>query len=172
MSNCSECLELSFETCSDLTFDVGISDGSYFVWIYDKFGNVYKKAITVLSNSFTLYITDFPEGLFTGTGFLLYISESETTNTQEDFTFGYDSYNCAIFNMYDVVSGSTSAASPACLDNYESLTAPTVNDDRTLGYCKGSEWLDNSPVSPAPRVLYKCTDSTDGAAVWVIIQYV
>lgn len=41
-------------------------------------------------------------------------------------------------------------------------SAPTVNDDVSLGYAVGSKWFDTTPGT-----LYICTDATNGAAVWV-----
>lgn len=40
-------------------------------------------------------------------------------------------------------------------------TAPTVNDDASLGYDIGSKWFDETTST-----LYVCTDATVGAAVW------
>lgn len=108
MTNCSECLELSFDRCSDFIFELGLSDGTYWAWVYDKFNNIYKKEVAVASNSFTLYITDFPEGLFFSSGFTLNISTSETNNSEEDFTFGYDSYSCVVFDTYDSIGTGSS----------------------------------------------------------------
>lgn len=47
------------------------------------------------------------------------------------------------------------------VNNLQASAAPTVTDDSSLGYSVGSLWGfgDN---------LYKCTDATVGAAVWVI----
>ena len=48
------------------------------------------------------------------------------------------------------------------LSLYNFNITPTVNDDGTLGYLPGSLWtLDNGDT-------YLCTDSTTGAAVWVL----
>ena len=45
---------------------------------------------------------------------------------------------------------------------YNFNVTPTVNDDNTLGYAVGSIWtLDDNSI-------YKCTDATTGAAVWVL----
>lgn len=43
-------------------------------------------------------------------------------------------------------------------------TAPTVNDDSTLGYQVGRTWLNT-----ATGTLYVCTDNTAGAALWTSI---
>jgi hypothetical protein len=40
--------------------------------------------------------------------------------------------------------------------------APTVNDDITLNYEVGDEWIDETNNKS-----YKCLDATDGAAVWI-----
>jgi hypothetical protein len=47
------------------------------------------------------------------------------------------------------------------LHNLSVTTAPTVNDDVTLGYGVGSLW-----VNVTLDHIYLCTDATDGAAVW------
>lgn len=163
--NCSQCLELDFDGCSDFTFEIGLADGSYWAWLYDKFDNIYKKAITVSGNSFTLYQSDYPEGLFASDGFTLEISTSETTNTTEDFTYAYESYGCIVASLYYSVSG-TSATASACHDNYTATTDPALTDDRTQGYCVGSEWLNTST-----NTLFKCTDATANSAVWMIISF-
>jgi len=43
-------------------------------------------------------------------------------------------------------------------------SAPSVDDDETLGYRPGHEWLDTSGPT-----LYMCTDATEGAAVWRVL---
>ena len=43
-------------------------------------------------------------------------------------------------------------------------TAPTVNDDNTLGYVVWSRWLDTTLGN-----IYICVDTTTGAAVWKLI---
>lgn len=46
------------------------------------------------------------------------------------------------------------------LNNWDSLAAPTFDDDETQGYGKGSRWLYNG-------VVYTCFDPTTGGAVWL-----
>lgn len=48
--------------------------------------------------------------------------------------------------------------------NFEAEAEPTVNDDTTKGYAKGSEWIYNETA-------YKCVDATEGAAVWKEMTY-
>lgn len=43
-------------------------------------------------------------------------------------------------------------------------SAPTVNDDISLGYGIGSLWFDT-----LTNILYSCTDATNGAAVWASV---
>ena len=50
------------------------------------------------------------------------------------------------------------------LNNLEATTNPTVTDDVDLGYEVGSTW-----VNTASGAIFKCVDSTDGAAVWAEI---
>lgn len=45
--------------------------------------------------------------------------------------------------------------------NYEGTLAPTVDDDSSLGYEIGSEWLE-----PTNARAYVCVDATVGAALW------
>lgn len=47
-------------------------------------------------------------------------------------------------------------------NNLDATTAPTVNDDTSLGYEVFSQWIDLSADKA-----YMCVDETDGAAVWV-----
>lgn len=49
--------------------------------------------------------------------------------------------------------------------NNTTNSAPTVNDDESLGYYVDSKWYDT-----ANSTLYTCTDSTIGAAVWVAVN--
>lgn len=42
-----------------------------------------------------------------------------------------------------------------------STSPPTVNDDATAGYCKGSDWFDS-----VTETFYKCIDDADGVADW------
>lgn len=51
------------------------------------------------------------------------------------------------------------------LDNLGSTAAPTSNDDATQGYTVGSHWIDI-----ANDIVYVCTDSTNGAAVWKLVS--
>ena len=44
---------------------------------------------------------------------------------------------------------------------WDATTAPTINDDETLGYIVGSIWFDTTN-----HKIYMCEDATDGAAVW------
>ena len=46
--------------------------------------------------------------------------------------------------------------------NYNATTAPTVTDDSADGYRKGSMWIDTVTDD-----IYRCTDDTVGAAVWI-----
>lgn len=50
-------------------------------------------------------------------------------------------------------------------NNYTSLTYPKITDDAGDGYSIGSEWLWTTE-----SILFKCIDSTVGAAVWVKIS--
>lgn len=54
---------------------------------------------------------------------------------------------------------------PQTIKNNAVAAAPTVNDDETLLYDVGSSWTDTT-IAGFP-VEYKCTDPTDGAAVWI-----
>ena len=47
------------------------------------------------------------------------------------------------------------------LDNLDSVTDPTVNDDSTLGYSRKSTWYNQSTGE-----IYRCIDASAGAAVW------
>jgi len=49
--------------------------------------------------------------------------------------------------------------------NHEAVIAPTVNDDVDLGYNYGSSWFDT-----VLNQFYICSDPTDGAAVWQLIN--
>jgi hypothetical protein len=46
------------------------------------------------------------------------------------------------------------------------VSPPTPDDDETLGYEVGSEWIIPHPVNE----VYICTDATDGFAVWMLVQ--
>ena len=50
------------------------------------------------------------------------------------------------------------------LNNLEATTNPVATDDIDLGYDIGSTW-----INTASGAIFKCTDSTDGAAVWAEI---
>ena len=52
-------------------------------------------------------------------------------------------------------------------DNFRATAAPGVNDDTTLGYVRGSRWLDTTT-----GIGYICIDATDGAASWVLISQI
>lgn len=106
--NCSECLEASYPICCDFEVDIGIADDDYWVWITDKFNNVYKREVTVFNGSFGISVEDFIEGLFTENNkYTLNISTSETVNTREEFTSGYSSYTCLVFDFYAMPTGQT-----------------------------------------------------------------
>lgn len=47
-------------------------------------------------------------------------------------------------------------------NNYSATTAPTVNADSSAGYSVGSVW-----INIAADESWRCTDNTDGAAVWI-----
>ena len=51
------------------------------------------------------------------------------------------------------------------LNNMTATTAPTVTDDGSDGYTVGSTWFDTTTGT-----LYVCSDSTNGAAVWVVVS--
>lgn len=48
------------------------------------------------------------------------------------------------------------------IDNFTATTAPTVNDDSTDGYAKGSRWYDS-----VGEEAYICVDASVGAAIWI-----
>lgn len=50
-------------------------------------------------------------------------------------------------------------------DNLGSIAAPTASDDVTQGYTVGSHWIDI-----ANDIVYVCTDSSTGAAVWKLVS--
>ncbi len=52
-------------------------------------------------------------------------------------------------------------------DNFRATEAPGVNDDTTLGYVRGSRWLDTTT-----DIGYICVDATEGAASWVLISQI
>ena len=49
-------------------------------------------------------------------------------------------------------------------NNFNSLTAPTVNSDESVGYSAGSQWLDKFST-----LNYICVDASVGAAVWDLV---
>lgn len=50
----------------------------------------------------------------------------------------------------------------AIKSNLSASTAPTVNDDSSAGYAKGSVWIDGTGLK-----IYMCFDASVGAAVWI-----
>ena len=46
-------------------------------------------------------------------------------------------------------------------NNYAATSAPAVTDDSAHGYSVGSDW-----INLTTDTVYKCADSTVGAAVW------
>jgi hypothetical protein len=48
--------------------------------------------------------------------------------------------------------------------NYSGEAEPTVDDDSSEGYAKGSEWIYDERF-------WKCVDATEGAAVWKEMTY-
>lgn len=49
----------------------------------------------------------------------------------------------------------------AVKNSYAETSTPGINDDRTLGYVVGSEWLDTTGPT-----FYKCSNNAEGAATW------
>lgn len=49
-------------------------------------------------------------------------------------------------------------------NNYNGAGAPGVNDDSSAGYGQGSLWYD---LAASPDEIYRCTDASIGAAVWL-----
>lgn len=59
------------------------------------------------------------------------------------------------------------AGPPQFLNNFSASTFPTVTDDSSKGYSKGSEWILSSGEN-----IWVCTDDTIGNAVWEVVTNV
>lgn len=57
--------------------------------------------------------------------------------------------------------GATVKTFSLTFDQLEGTRAPTVTDDQTAGYNKGSKWVDKTN-----KLAYVCVDNSTGAAVW------
>jgi len=53
---------------------------------------------------------------------------------------------------------------PGTTNIHVGLVPPTVTDDLAAGFQVGSVWIDNGST---PNEVYRCTDNTNGAAVWL-----
>lgn len=63
-------------------------------------------------------------------------------------------------------------AGPAIQNNLNATSAPTVNDDSTVGYSEGSLWVWPLGANSIGYGTWICTDATPGAAVWRRIEAV
>lgn len=58
---CDTCNSITL-TCDNMKFDVGLSDGTYYFTIIDKFGKGWTNQYTVSSSSITLDLNNYPDG--------------------------------------------------------------------------------------------------------------
>lgn len=118
----------------------------YMNWIQNTFGqklnHVLQHGIPLWNNETTYEINDFVVD-----GGTLYRALAENTAEQPPST------------VWEDVIGDAGA-----LNNFSAVTAPTVNDDETLGYSFGSKWYDT-----VGGEAYLLVDPTAGAAVWIKI---
>jgi hypothetical protein len=63
-----------------------------------------------------------------------------------------------------IVSSRQALERKRAMDRVDALLAPTVNDDSTLGYERGSQWWNVSD-----QEMYLCFDATPGLAVWALV---
>jgi hypothetical protein len=90
------------------------------------------------------------------------LAQAWATNPEDDDVAGYA-------GEYSALHWAAKAAASAALlplNNYVATTAPSVNNDSTEGYSKGSTWIHTTAV-PNPEA-YICVDASVGAALWQV----
>lgn len=90
-----------------------------------------------------------------------------SNDTTESYVVGSLWFNQGTDTLYkatDVTAGAAVWAKVTAKVNLTATAAPTVNDDTGDGYTTDSYWIRNV------RTLRKCTDATNGAAVWATVS--
>jgi hypothetical protein len=102
MNPCQDCYAVQFTSCNSSEVELNLlADTTYFVWIYDRFNNIYVKEVeTDGDGAFELDADDFPEGLFVNGSITGYISDNDNTNTKEGFTVGGVDYDCFLLTIF------------------------------------------------------------------------
>ena len=108
-NNCDECFELSVAYCPDqlINISAGLTPAaSLYLWIRDKFGNLWYDTITVNADgSFDIDTDNFTTGMFTPTfGALdIFLSTDDKGANIVPMTFNLIADNCLILSVGEPV---------------------------------------------------------------------
>ncbi|HMY35628.1 MAG TPA: hypothetical protein PK511_09605 [Chitinophagales bacterium] len=98
LNQCEDCVEIVFDECADIPFHPsgGISDGSYWWFITDNFGNTWKQSFTVSEGEATILKALLPEGFTTSAIGQIDIRIRDAEDSTTDISFEYNSieYTC------------------------------------------------------------------------------
>lgn len=104
LNSCDACKELVFDSCEDLTLDIGLSVGVEYYWfIEDNRGQKFTGSSIV--NGYGVLIidkADVPAGLFSKYSDLITIQFSRDPNgvmPVVGLTIGYDTYDCLLISF-------------------------------------------------------------------------
>ena len=110
--DCNICYETTItEPCANNTinFQLNLTPGNqYYLWVIDKFKNVWRDQITVQSDgSINITISDYPNGLFNKNAgiFKIFLSTDLSGLNVVNFTINSVSYSCYIFGFSTISQG-------------------------------------------------------------------
>jgi len=103
--DCISCYETTKSSPCDATlqFALGLTVGvSYYLWVTDKFANVYREQITVIAGGIVRpTLTQYPDGYFNEFAgpFRLFLTTDAAGANTVSFTLSGTAYTCIIFEI-------------------------------------------------------------------------
>lgn len=103
--DCISCFETTKQSPCDATlqFALGLTVGTvYYLWVVDKFANVYREQITVIAGGIVRpTLTEYPDGYFNefAGAYKLFLSTDAAGLATVNFTIAGTIYSCLIFEI-------------------------------------------------------------------------
>lgn len=162
--NCDECYEVS-RSDSSLNFIYGLTPSTqYYLWVIDKFRNVYKNLFTSgVDGSFDIDLTDYPDGMFNpyAGDFEVFISSDVAGDTVIPLTVYATPYNCLILTI-------SSATEISCSPNPRSSCDPayvTDSDGSTIVEVPSGDAFTCTPVTPCDNATVENSNASYSESV-------
>lgn len=102
---CDECYSMELTTASSFNIPAGLTPAAtYYLWVRDKFGNLYQDTIVVNGDgSFDIQTGDFPDGLFNiyAGAFTVFLSTDTEGLELVPMNFSMTMWSCLQFTVTD-----------------------------------------------------------------------